>query len=314
MFDIVYIILAFDNPNQIKRLICSLNSESVFFYIHVDKKVDQSPFDLFLNEFSNLKFVDTQHRNEISWGDNKMVKSILNLLKLVKENHNSGYCVLLSNNDYPIKSNESIRQYFSKKFGNSFIAINPLFPESSIFNQRLKSYKFDLSKKRKDLILIPSIWDKSFFSFKNLFSLKKIVSARQLFNLRKIFFKRKHPNGIIPYWGSPWWAIPIEIINEILEFCKKNYKFVKFHEETFISDEIFFQTILFHLKGQEKINTKFDVRCTYMKFKENESSPEILLESDFQEIINLPDRFLFARKFDSKKDYQILNKIDNSRL
>jgi hypothetical protein len=314
MFDIVYIILAFDEPNQIKRLISSLNSESVFFYIHVDKKVDQNPFELFLNEFNNVKFVDTKNRNEISWGDNKMVKSILNLLKLVNEYHKFGYCVLLSNNDYPIKSNESIRQYFVNKYGNSFIAINKLDPESNIFNQRLKSYKFDLSKKRKDLVLIPSIWDKSFFSLKNLISIKKIVARKQFLNLRKILIKRTHPFGIIPYWGSPWWSIPIEIINEILEFCDNNSKFVKFHEETFISDEIFFQTILFHLKFQGKINTKFDVRCTYMKFKENESSPEILLESDYQEIINLSERFLFARKFDSRIDNQIISMIDNSRV
>jgi hypothetical protein len=314
MFDIVYIILAFNNPNQIKRLISSLNSESVFFYIHVDKKVDQNPFELILNEFDNLKFVDSTNRNEISWGDNKMVKSILNLLKLVNENHNFGYCVLLSNNDFPIKSNSSIRQYFFNKYGNSFIALNELDPESTIFNQRLKYYKFDLSKKRKDLVLIPSIWDKSFFSFKNIFLIKKIIAAKQLFNLRKIFFKRNHPIGIVPYWGSPWWAIPIEIINEILEFCDKNYKFIKFHEETFISDEIFFQSILFHLKCKGKINTKFDVRCTFMKFKDNESSPEILLESDLHEIINLPDRFLFARKFDCLKDDQILNLLENSRI
>ncbi|MCF8342943.1 MAG: beta-1,6-N-acetylglucosaminyltransferase [Chitinophagaceae bacterium] len=313
MFDIVYIILAFDNPPQIKKLISSLNSQSVFFYIHVDRKVDQIPFELFLSEFSNLKFVDNNGRNEISWGDNKMVKSILNLLKLVNENHNSGYCVLLSNNDYPIKSNELIRQYFDNKYGNSFIAINKLDPESIIFNQRLKSYKFDLSKKRKDLVLIPSIWEKSFFSFKNIILIKKIIASKQLFNLKKILFNRKHPLGIVPYWGSPWWAIPIEIINEILEFCYNNYNYVKFHEETFISDEIFFQTILFHLKETGKINTKFDVRCTYMKFKDGESSPEILLKSDFQEIINLPERFLFARKFDSKKDYKILKMIDNSR-
>ena len=73
------------------------------------------------------------------------------------------------------------------------------------------------------------------------------------------------------------------------------------------------KTILFHLKDTGKITTKFDVRCTYMKFNDGESSPEILFESDFQEIINLPERFLFARKFDSKKDYKILNMIDNSR-
>ena len=313
MFDIVYIILAFDNPTQIKRLISSLNSQSVFFYIHVDRKVDQSPFELSLIEYNNLKFVNTENRNEISWGDNKMVKSILSLLKLVKKNHNTGYCVLLSNNDYPVKSNELIRQYFDNKYGNSFIAINKLDPESIIFNQRLKSYKFDLSKKRKDLVLIPSIWDKTFISFKNIILIKKIIASKQLFNLKKIVFNRKHPLGIVPYWGSPWWALPIEIINEILEFCYNNYNYVKFHEETFISDEIFFQTILFHLKETGKIVTKFDVRCTYMKFKDGESSPEILLESDFQEIINLPERFLFARKFDSKKDYKILNMIDNSR-
>jgi hypothetical protein len=313
MFDIVYIILAFDNPNQIVRLISSLNSESVFFYIHVDRKVDQSHFELLLNNFNNLKFVDTKNRNEISWGDNKMVKSILNLLKLVNENHNTGYCVLLSNNDYPIKSNSSIRHYFMNNYGNSFIAINLLDPESTIFNQRLRSYKFELSKKRKDLVIIPSIWEKSFYSFKNLFSIKKVIEARQLIKLSKILFKRKIPISFIPYWGSPWWAIPIEIITEILEFCDKNNNYKKFHEETFISDEIFFQTILFHLKETGKINTKFDVRCTYMKFKYNESSPEILLESDYKEIMNLPDRFLFARKFDSKNDYKILNMIDNSR-
>jgi hypothetical protein len=50
-----------------------------------------------------------------------------------------------------------------------------------------------------------------------------------------------------------------------------------------------------------------------MKFKENESSPEILIESDFQEIINLPNRFLFARKFDSLKDNNIINLIENER-
>jgi hypothetical protein len=314
MFDIVYIILAFDNPNQIKRLISSLNSNSVFFYIHVDRKVQQSSFECILNEFINVKFVDSNDRNEISWGDNKMVISILNLLKLVNENHSKGYCVLLSNNDYPIKSNVEIREYFNKNYGNSFIALNKLEPESPIFSQRLESYKFDLSKKRKDLVLIPSIWDNSFFSFKNLVSIKKILVAKQIFKLKKIFFKRKHPEGIVPFWGSPWWALPIEIINEILEFCDNNPNYLNFHEETFISDEIFFQTILFHLKKIGKIYTKFNVRCTYMKFQNNESSPKILLESDYQEIINLSERFLFARKFDSRIDNQIIRMIDSLRV
>lgn len=314
MFDIVYILLVFDNPSQIKKLILSLNSKSVYFYIHVDKKVNQNIFENCLSGFTNVKFVDTKNRYEISWGDNKMVKSILNLLKLVNTNHKTGYCVLLSNNDYPIKSNDNIRKYFINRYGNSFIAINPLDSKSNIFNQRLKSYKFELSKIRKDLVIIPSIWEKSFYCLKTIKSIKKVLSSKSRFNLKKLLFKRIHPIGIEPYWGSPWWALPTEIISEVLIFCEKNPKYVKFHEDTFISDEIFFQTILFHLKQIGKINTNLDLRCTFMNFKDNESSPEILLKEDFNEIINLPERFLFARKFDSTIDNQIINMIDYYRL
>ena len=58
MFDIVYIILAFDNPNQINRLISSLNSEFVFFYIHVDKKINQAPFEFALISEAGLNSID----------------------------------------------------------------------------------------------------------------------------------------------------------------------------------------------------------------------------------------------------------------
>jgi hypothetical protein len=50
-----------------------------------------------------------------------------------------------------------------------------------------------------------------------------------------------------------------------------------------------------------------------MKFEENNSSPEILLSSDFDDILKLPNRFLFARKFDSRLDSQIFDLIDSSR-
>jgi hypothetical protein len=50
-----------------------------------------------------------------------------------------------------------------------------------------------------------------------------------------------------------------------------------------------------------------------MKFEANNSSPEILRKSDFDDISKLPKRFLFARKFDSKLDSKILDLIDSSR-
>ena len=50
-----------------------------------------------------------------------------------------------------------------------------------------------------------------------------------------------------------------------------------------------------------------------MKFEKGNSSPEVLLLSDFEELSSLPNRFLFARKFDSKIDEKILDLIDSIR-
>jgi hypothetical protein len=313
MFDIVYLILAHDNPSQLKKLVSALDGPSVFFYIHVDGKVDQTPFQQNFKGYKNVNFVSHNNRISISWGDNSTVKCTLNLLHLVVKNDHKGYCILLSNSDYPIKSNYEIRQYFEFKYGNSFISMSELQKHTVTYTQRLTYYKFDLSKNRKDFVLIPSIWDKCFYSLKSLLSILKIIKRNQALMLFKLVFKRKSYITISPFWGSQWWALPVEVVNEILLFCKSNQHFIDFHDDTLLSDEIFFQTILNHLNEVGKINTIFDVRCTYMKFEENNSSPEILLSSDFDDILKLPNRFLFARKFDSKLDSQIFDLIDSRR-
>jgi hypothetical protein len=313
MFDIVYLILAHDNPSQLKKLVLALDGPSVYFYIHVDGKVDQIPFQQKFKDYKNVNFISHSNRISVSWGDNSMVKCILILQHLAVKNNHTGYCILLSNSDYPIKSNYEIRQYFEKNYGNSFISMTELQKYTLTYIQRLTYYKFDLSNNKKDFVLIPSIWDKSFYSIKFFISILRILKRNQALNLFKLVFKRKSSINITPFWGSSWWALPVEVVNEILLFCKSNQNFIDFHDDTLNSDEIFFQTILNHLNEVGKINTIFDVRCTYMKFEANNSSPEILRKSDFDDISKLPKRFLFARKFDSKLDSKILDLIDSSR-
>jgi hypothetical protein len=311
MFDIVYLILAHDNPSQLKKLVLALDGLRVFFYIHVDGKVDQMPFEKQFKGYDNVNFISNSNRLIISWGDNSTVKCTLILLQLVVKNNHTGYCILLSNSDYPIKSNYEIRQYFDVKYGNSFISMTDFQKSSLTYIQRLTYYKFDLSKNKKDFVLIPSIWDKSFYSFKSLLSLLRVLKRNQSVKLFKLLFKRKSSIKVTPFWGSQWWALPVEVVNEILLFCKSNQNFIDFHDDTLLSDEIFFQTILHHLHKEGKIKTIFDVRCTYMKFEDNKSSPEILLSSDFEDILKLPKRFLFARKFNQKIDSNVLDMLDS---
>lgn len=310
MFDIVYLILAHDNPSQLKKLVFALDGPSVYFYIHVDRKVDQIPFQHQFKGYKNVNFISDTNRIIISWGDNSTVKCTLNLLQLIVKNNHTGYCILLSNSDYPIKSNYEIRQYLDIKYGNSFISMTDLPKYTLTHIERLTYYKFNLSKNKKDFVLVPSIWDKSFYSLKSILSILRILKRNQALKLFKLVFKRKSSIKITPFWGSQWWALPVDVVNEILLFCKTNQNFIEFHDDTLLSDEIFFQTILYHLHKEGKINTIFDVRCTYMKFEDGKSSPEILLTSDFGDILNLPKRFLFARKFNQNVDSNVIDMLD----
>ena len=81
---------------------------------------------LFNNRFSHDKvtrFLNSQNRENVIWGDISMVKATINLMDAVRKDY-SGICsnVLLSGNDYPIKPKEFIKKYLTDNYDKIFLS------------------------------------------------------------------------------------------------------------------------------------------------------------------------------------------------
>lgn len=124
---IAYLILAHKSNIQLTRLINILNCEDVYFFIHINKNSS----DEFLCEvnntfktYENVFFID---RCSCTWGDFGIVEATIEGLKtIIISNLKIDYVVLLSGQDYPIKSNKYIKEFFTTNNGKSFIYNFPI--------------------------------------------------------------------------------------------------------------------------------------------------------------------------------------------
>jgi len=114
---IAYLVLAHTNPRLLARTIQRLSSEDVRFYIHVDRKADQSLFESIRGE--NVLFCESRVR--VYWGDFSQVEAILVLLRTAMGNWDPDYCVLISGSDYPLRSGRYIQRFLEENTGSEFI-------------------------------------------------------------------------------------------------------------------------------------------------------------------------------------------------
>ncbi len=240
-----YIILAHKEPRQLWRLIERLNASKTFFYIHVDRNVDVSPFKEVVKGYSNVVLLPEKKRVASIWGSPGLVKATLNTMEEVIKDNRQGYTILLSGQCYPIKSNTRISSFLNENYGYNFIEGFELpderWPSSGI---RMNQYAFFLSSKKEDFITAPSFFDLEFKSL-NRSIIKKYLKIFFHFPLKSLTLlkKRRFPENLIPYGGMQWWALPLETIKFINQFVTENPGYVKYHSFTLFSDEIFFQTI-----------------------------------------------------------------------
>ena len=117
--DINYIILAHKNPLQVKRLVEKLNTPDSFFYIHIDGSFKIEPFKMLLSTLKNVFFLEK--RENCAWGDIAIVKATITGLEQIIRDQRTGYCILLSGQDYPLKSNDRIQSFFTSNYGINFI-------------------------------------------------------------------------------------------------------------------------------------------------------------------------------------------------
>jgi hypothetical protein len=298
--NLAYIILAHCNPKQLLRLIQSLEYPNDYFFIHIDKKVNDSPFKDALNR-STANFSFVQKRENGRWGDIGIVNATLNCMReVVRHKTDFDHIVLLSGQDYPIKPISIIRNFFSSNLGKTFIEYQK-FPVKELDYHglnRTECYSFNIGHRRETYI--PPKWKSSFNTKRKI--LNFILGFICLF-----LPKRKFPNNWTPYYGSQWWSMPRDVFTKVIKYIDKDESYLKYHSYSLIPDELFFQSIVLNIIENKEwiINDNY----RYIVWQEENNSPNILTTSDLPNM--KISTALFARKFDSEKDTKILDLIDS---
>jgi Core-2/I-Branching enzyme len=299
---IAYIILAHKEPEQLIRLVHRLNPEKNSFFIHIDKRVDNAIYNEMkngLDHFSNVYFLK---RHRCFWGDFSLVKATIEGIDALDRKVPFDWLILLSGQDYPIKSNLQIDRFLENNQGISFIEYFPL-----------PNFKDDWGDENGGLDRI-EYWNFVLFNRRFRFTDKPLDCSREFLiplPAWPLLFakKRQFPKGLNPYGGGEWWCLPRECIEYIHNFIHQNRSFVRFFHHVHIPDEIFFQTIILNSPFKGSV---VNDHLRYIEWSPKREDPAILGKDDFGEFICSSS--LFARKFDVSRDREILDMIDRHIL
>lgn len=292
--NIVYLILAHQNPIQLRKLVEKLDYKNNSFVIHYDLNASELEYRNLQEMFINKKNVYFSKRKKCYWGDRSLVEASIECLKTAYKNEIAfDYAVLISGQHYPLKQNEEIEKYLIKADKNNFINYHEL-PSNEIWvNEgggidRIIYYHFNKHSRKR-------------------ISYKKIINRGFSVVLKKIGVKRKPPIDIKKFYGgSQWWCLTNECCAYILNSIEKRPDIFRYFKYVHVPDEMFFQTIL--LNSRYKNKTVND-NLTYIDWGiEPGASPLTLDESHYNELSQSSD--LWARKFDLVKSERLIKLLD----
>lgn len=297
---LIYLILAHQSPEQLLRLVNRLDGEEVHFYIHIDGKVEWSPFLKMLAQHTNVRFITQRER--CIWGDYSITQATLKLAQAALEHHEQGMAILLSGQDYPLYATKHIRAFFADKQDCCFIDSLPIAEnwKGQQLKVRTRYYRFTTGEGRNDYLTLGL----------GLRAISKWARRKiPLSALKQLLVPRRSPIPL--YGGTNWWSMPIKALINLTDYYESRQQlFDQYFKYTHCSDEIFFQSLLQASLVESKAFT-IKPAVHYANWeRKNVSLPVTFERDDLSELMQLPAHKLFARKFDLDKSKSILDALD----
>lgn len=269
-----YVVLAYKSPGQVHRLLKRIGSAGSPIAVHVDRSTDSATFRAMSRTEGDLAHVHFLDRRRTYWGGFGLVAATLDGIEyLVRRTPPVDYVILMTGQDYPLRSAGAIEKFLSDAGGRSFVHHSPL-PYSAWGAEgglnRLQSWYY-------------------------------VGPRRHHFDLP---WKRKVPGGLHPYGGEAYWCLTGTVGDYVVRFARENRRFVRFFKHVFIPDETFFHTIVMNSPFREEV---VNDTLHYVDW-DAEPSPAILTADHFDRMVRSGK--LFARKFDAATDGTILDMLD----
>jgi Core-2/I-Branching enzyme len=294
---LAYIVLAHRAPKQVALLLSALRSSSARLYLHVDRRMPLKPFTRAVSAIGVHDAV-VLPRHASRWGGIEVVDATLDGFSRGLAD-GCEYFVLISGQDFPLRPSDEIVAYLASSQARSYLQYWPVEASVHRFHgrDRTEFYAYYVFGRRN--ICIPRGDDVSHLNRRGR-ALNALLRVRTAFKL-----PRHHPRYARPFMGSAWLNLSRVAVEYILEFVNDHPDYRRYHEHTWVPDEMFFQTILL---GTDFANTH-EVVGDNLRFLKHGPGyhPRTLVAADLREIIG--SRKLFARKFDSEADSDVLAQL-----
>lgn len=307
-----YLVLAHKNLRQLKRLITRLSEDNPAdfrIYIHLDKKWNLNQEEINSLLTLNEKITIIPSRISCKLDDWSLIEAELKLLEAASEkNTEDTYFVMMSGQDYPIKTHKEFLEYCKENYPTPLIDITPWAKNNWVNLKFMNSPLYKLLSKYAPKNKTAN------FCFR--------VFRRGLDTLIPYNFKMKHRMeklGVKLYGGSQWWVLPIQVINEILQEVKTNNELIKNYKITLTPDETFFQTMTMRttLASRVRLNAPDQVwqDCPTFAYFNPEGTkftghPYTIDQKAWEKEVGKKKNYFFARKFDESIDSGVFETID----
>ena len=232
---ILYVILAHDEPESLYDLALTLTNASTEsdILIHFDAgacEKDTEKLKSLIDTEVRISLVDIPIK--CNWGTYSLVAGTLHALRQATEQPKSyDYVVLLSGACRPCRSVSDLEQFLNDNNGKEFIEVSD------------EHWITDGLRKERYEFFFPFGASKNYSPYE-----RRWVQLQKLLGV-----KRKAPNGMTIRFGSQWWALTWPTCIKILAYLDANSRIERFFKNTYIPDEMFFQTMVTHLISKDHI-------------------------------------------------------------
>lgn len=270
---IAYFLLVHRYPKQFKRLFKSIYAPGNQYVIHIDKSSGAGLAEDITTFLLPFQGVDVIESKEALWGGYSLVDAELRgMARLLEMDTRWTHYINLSGQDFPLKSQEYIRQFFAANPGKQFIRA------------------LDQSLERPDTMNRIS----HLFVEEN----GKMTAT----GVARPFLK-----GDIPFIGTQWKAVTRSFCEHVCHDPSVE-RFKDFYRNSFIADESFFQTVMMNSDGHGIVMNDDLRMIDWVPDGDIKLRPRNYVNSDFQRLERSRD--LFARKFDAEEDDDILTSLE----
>lgn len=270
---IAYFLLVHRYPAQFKRLFKAIYLPGNQYVVHVDKSSGSElvkEVSTFLKPYGGVELLDPQ---DALWGGYSLVEAELRgMTRLLEMDSGWTHFINLSGQDFPLKSQKYIREFFAANPGKQFIRA------------------LDQRKERPDTLNRIS----HFF-------------VEELGKMTATGVARPFLASDTPFIGTQWKAVTRNFCEFVCHDPRAD-RFKAFYRNSFIADEAFFQTVIMN-SGDQGIVMNDDLRMIdWVPEGDIKLRPRNYGEKDLDQLQRSPD--LFARKFDAEDDTRILSLLE----